>query len=70
MKLIQQLSGVAGRDMPTDRDAAALLALAVAIGLLFAGALTLFGGPLAASLKSIEADAPSQQIVHTPSPEK
>ncbi|WP_029059051.1 hypothetical protein [Stappia stellulata] len=49
---------------PDDADArdrtALHLATAVAIGLLFAGSLTLFGGPLADGLKALGPDAPAQ----------
>ena len=45
------------------RDTAALhLAAAVALGLLFAGSLTLFGGPLTDGLKALGPDATKVQM--------
>ena len=48
------LSGLFGGD--SEHNAAARLAAAVALGLLFAVSLTLFGGPIAHTLKDLQAE--------------
>ena len=54
MTLRPSLSSLFGGDR--EQNAAARLAAAVALGLLFAVSLTLFGGPVAHALKGLQAE--------------